>query len=277
MAALAVTAIAWGYLGSFATHMHTHMAAAGSMAPGSMAPRSMAPGSMTPGSPGSMASGSMPLGMLAPAFAPWTLGRVFTLFTMWAVMMVAMMTPSVVPMVLLYAMVAEPLTTSGRTLGPTALFAAGYLAAWIAFSAVAALAQCSLEALALLTPMMTASSRELGAAVLFLAGAYQWSPAKDACLGSCRSPLAFIQRHGGFRSSAAASLRLGFLHGGYCIGCCWALMAVLFVTGVMSLLWIAVLMLTVLLEKSMPRGRGFARVTGSIALAAGGWMLFAGV
>lgn len=231
-----VTAIAWGYLGSLAARMP---------------------------------------GMLAPAFAPWTLGRVLTLFTMWAVMMVAMMTPSILPMVLLYARVAEQFAPSGRALAPAAVFAAGYLAAWIGFSAAAALTQCGLEALALLTPMMASSSRGLGAAVLLLAGAYQWSPAKDACLDSCRSPLAFVQRHGGFRSSAAGSLRLGVLHGGYCIGCCWALMAVLFVTGVMSLLWIAALMLAVLLEKSMPHGRGLARVTGSIALAAGAWMLIA--
>jgi len=109
--------------------------------------------------------------------------------------------------------------------------------------------------------------------VLIAAGVYQWLPIKDGCLWQCREPLAFVQRHGGFQTSALGSLRLGLLHGKYCVGCCWALMAVLFVVGVMNLLWIAVLMVIVLLEKVIPGGRYFSRITGCAALAAGIWMI----
>jgi predicted metal-binding membrane protein len=96
---------------------------------------------------------------------------------------------------------------------------------------------------------------------------------KSACLWQCQAPLQFIQRHGGFRPDAKGSLRLGIRHGAYCVGCCWALMALLFVGGVMNLLWIATLAIFVLLEKIIPAGRILARVVGGVLVAAGGWLL----
>lgn len=211
--------------------------------------------------------------LAAPALVRWTLTHCLFIFTMWAVMMVGMMTPTVMPTVLLYSRVMQPLSGRGRRLAPAAWFAIGYLVAWTLFSALAALAQWSLESLALLTPMMASASRRFGGLVLMAAGAYQWLPIKDACLGQCRTPLTFIQRHGGFQASAAGSLRLGFIHGLFCVGCCWALMAVLYVVGVMNLLWIAALMIIVLLEKVAPGGRYLARLAGVAALVAGLWML----
>ena len=109
--------------------------------------------------------------------------------------------------------------------------------------------------------------------MLILAGIYQFLPIKSACLSQCRAPLAFVQRHGGFQASARGSLRLGLLHGAYCIGCCWAVMALLFVGGVMNLLWVAALMLFVLLEKLLPGARYFSRVAGCAALAGGVYLI----
>ena len=109
--------------------------------------------------------------------------------------------------------------------------------------------------------------------MLILAGLYQWTPFKDACLSFCRSPLAFIQHQGGFRRAPAAALTLGFRHGIYCVGCCWTLMALLFVGGVMNLLWIAALAILVLAEKVMPFGTVISRLAGSACIAAGVWIL----
>ena len=109
--------------------------------------------------------------------------------------------------------------------------------------------------------------------MFMVAGRYQWTPIKDACLSQCQSPLAVIQRHGGFRGRGARLVRLGVLHGAYCLGCCWALMALLFVGGVMSLLWIAAIMIFVLIEKMVPVGRVISRVTGAGFFASGVWVL----
>lgn len=251
-AVLALTTLAWGYVIWLAAQMAAPSPAA------------------VPSMPGMDMSGA---GMIAPAFSPWTFVHFVFVFTMWAVMMVGMMTPSVTPMVLIYAQVAQRSMTPGRPLAPAAWFAAGYLVVWSLFSVFAALAQWSLEALALITPMMASASHKFGGAVLIAAGAYQWMPLKDACLSQCRAPLSFMQRHGGFQASEVGSLRLGFSHGMYCVGCCWALMAVLFVVGVMNLLWIATLMIIVLLEKMIPGGRYFSRLTGCIFVVVGIWMI----
>jgi predicted metal-binding membrane protein len=121
--------------------------------------------------------------------------------------------------------------------------------------------------------MMESASNILGGIVLILAGLYQWTPLKGACLSYCRSPLAFIQDQGGFRREPSGALALGFRHGLYCIGCCWALMALLFVGGVMNLLWIAALAILVLVEKLAPRGWLVARLAGVVFVAAGLWLL----
>ena len=207
--------------------------------------------------------------MAAMNFAAWTFAHFVFMFAMWTVMMVGMMLPSVAPTLLLYAGVARNSRAHPRPLAPVAWFAAGYVLAWCLFSLCATLMQWGLEALAQLTPMLRIESRRLGGAMLIGIGAYQWLPFKQACLSNCRSPLSFIQNAGGFQASVPGSIRLGLLHGLYCIGCCWALMLLLFVVGVMNLLWIAALMIVVLLEKLLPSGPHVTRLLGTAALMAG--------
>jgi predicted metal-binding membrane protein len=127
--------------------------------------------------------------------------------------------------------------------------------------------------MALLDSRMVSTSNLLGGIVLIAAGAYQWTPLKDVCLVQCQTPFQFLMRHGGFRSDLRGCVLLGFQHGGYCVGCCWILMALLFVGGVMNLLWIALLALLVLLEKLTPIGLWIARVAGLGCITAGAWML----
>ena len=196
------------------------------------------------------------------------------LVLLWSVLMIGMMTPSAAPMILLYNRVARQAAVRGRPFAATSWFVGGYLLAWLGFAIVASLAQIWLQRQALLTPAMYSASRLFSAFVLLAAGLFQWGPLKDACLAECRMPLRFIQRHGGLRPQARQSLRLGFLHGSYCVASCWALMALLFVGGVMNLLWIAALSILVLLEKMMPVGRDIARLSGLVLFAAGCWILF---
>ena len=211
--------------------------------------------------------------MMMPVLMPWTLQHALFIFTMWTVMMTGMMTPSATPMVLIYTQVARQASTLGKVFAPAGWFAMGYMLAWTSFSALATTAQYCLERLALLTPMMATANIWLGAALLFAAGAYQFTPLKDACLASCRAPLSFVQQHGGFRSDAFSSLSLGFRHGFYCIGCCWALMALLFVGGVMNVLWIAGLMIIVLAEKIIPGGRYASHIVGLVAIMTGAYLI----
>jgi predicted metal-binding membrane protein len=197
---------------------------------------------------------------MAPGFAIVAL--------MWATMMVAMMSPSAAPTVLLYARAQQLAKPDERP--PTAAFVAGYLLCWIAFAALAAGLQIALDRAAALSDMtMALHGRRASGAVMIAVGLYQLSPFKDACLGRCRSPAQFLSRH--YRPGAAGALRLGLLHGAYCVGCCWMLMALLFVGGVMNLAWVAGLTLLVAGEKLLPHGRTIARVAG-VALI--GWGLF---
>jgi predicted metal-binding membrane protein len=207
--------------------------------------------------------------MMSPEFVPWSTPHFAFMFAMWIVMMVGMMTPSVAPMVLLYAGIARQAAARGTQFAPAAWFVAGYLLAWIGFALGATLAQWWLESRALIAPMMAGTGRTAGGLVLVAAGIYQWLPAKQACLSACSAPLTFVQRHGGFAPTARGSVRLGALHGLYCIGCCWALMALLFVFGVMNLGWIAGLMVFVLAEKLLPHPRIVSRAAGVAAIAAG--------
>jgi predicted metal-binding membrane protein len=211
-------------------------------------------------------------GWMMPASASWQPIEFGAVFVMWAVMMVGMMTPSVAPVILVYARIGRQGTGEGRPLSASAWFALGYLLSWTAFSLVATSAQWALERAALLTPMMQSASNILGATVLIIAGLYQWTPFKDACLSHCQSPLGFILRYG-FRREPAGALALGFRHGLYCIGCCWAVMALLFVAGVMNLFWIAVLSVLLLLEKVVPWGRLVSRFSGIAFIAGGVWLL----
>jgi predicted metal-binding membrane protein len=212
-------------------------------------------------------------GLMMPASVPWQPVEFAYVFAMWTVMMIGMMTPSVAPMILIYARVGRQAVLDGHPFAASGWFASGYLIAWAGFSLAATSAQWALERAALLTPMMASASNVLGGIVLIAAGIYQWTPVKEACLSYCQAPLTFIMRHGGFRREPTGALALGFRHGLYCIGCCWALMLLLFVGGIMNLFWIAALAILVLLEKVIPAGRIIARLAGGLFVLAGGWML----
>ena len=213
------------------------------------------------------------MGLMKPATAPWNAIEFMFVLAMWAVMMIGMMTPSTTPMILLYARVGGQAASSGETLAATWWFASGYLLAWTAFSFAATLAQWVLERESLLTPEMAGSSGVFGGIVMIAAGLYQWMPLKDACLRQCQAPWLFIQRHGGFRADALGSLLLGARHGIYCVGCCWALMVLLFVGGVMNVMWIAAITIYVLAEKVVPAGRTISRIAGLGFFGWGVWLL----
>jgi predicted metal-binding membrane protein len=151
------------------------------------------------------------------------------------------------------------------------MFGAGYALAWTAFSAAAALTQLALHRAAVLSLEMASTSAVMGGTLLMIAGAYQWLPLKGACLIHCRSPLAFLTHE--WREGAAGALRMGLRHGLYCVGCCWALMSLLFVAGVMNLLWVAAITLFVLVEKLAPRGAQLGKVAGAALFTWGGWLL----
>jgi predicted metal-binding membrane protein len=212
-------------------------------------------------------------GLMMPVSEPWKPIEFGYVLAMWVVMMIGMMTPSVGPMILLYARVGRQAAIDGKPFAATAWFASSYLLAWVAFSLIATSAQWALERAALLDPMMASANNIVGGIVLIAAGLYQWTPLKDACLFNCQAPLTFILRHGGFRGDPVGALILGWRHGIYCVGCCWVLMLLLFVGGVMNLFWIAALAILVLLEKVIPAGRIIARVAGTLLVLAGGWML----
>lgn len=206
-------------------------------------------------------------GMSASAAPPWTWARGFATFAMWSVMMAAMMLPAAAPIVLLHRRTALQAHAQDAPAPPTALLALGYAIVWTSFAALATALQWALSNASLLTDMDALSDRRTAAAVLIVAGLYQLTPFKQACLNLCRSPVQFLMRH--YQPGAAGALRMGLIHGLYCLGCCWAAMALLFVGGVMNLLWVAALAVFVLIEKALPFGRFFGIAMGIVALAAG--------
>jgi len=243
-----VTAISWLYL----------LVGAGTgMSAFEMSSLSMAIGASM-GLSTTNATGQAMVAMATPA--DWTWAYAFLMFGMWWVMMIAMMLPSAAPMILLFALVNRRSHAKGEPYVPTAVFAGAYLVAWGGFSVIATALQWGLERAELLSPMMASSTVVLGAALLVLAGAYQLSPLKHACLRQCRGPIDFISRH--WRAGRQGAFRMGVHHGLYCLGCCWALMALLFFGGAMNLYWIAGLAMFVLLEKTIPPGLRLASLSG---------------
>ena len=214
--------------------------------------------------------GDMPAAMEMTPFKPWSASDFALMFAMWAIMMIGMMLPSAAPMILLYAGATRQQQASNG-LSPVAAFSLGYIAVWTLFSAVATLLQWLLEREALLSPMMVSNSRQLSGAVLIVAGLYQLSPLKQACLRQCRSPLVFIQQH--WRQGTAGAFSMGLRHGAYCLGCCWSLMLLLFVAGVMNLLWIALLSVFVLTEKLFYQPILHGSGSALVLIAAGLWLL----
>jgi len=210
------------------------------------------------------------MGPIAAAPAAWSLGLWALTVAMWWTMMVAMMMPSAAPAILLYARVHRHALGQGGAAGlaPTWAFGAGYLLIWLGFSLAAAGLHWGLERSGLFSAVMMGSRNKwLSGGVLAAAGLYQLSPLQNACLSHCRSPAAFLSRH--WRPGAVGALRLGALHGIYCLGCCWMLMALLFVGGVMNLAWIAALTLLIAAEKVLPGGGWTARAAAAVLLAWG--------
>jgi predicted metal-binding membrane protein len=211
------------------------------------------------------------MAMAMPHMAPWGPADVALAVAMWAVMMVAMMLPGAAPMVLLFAAVNRRRAAAQGPAVRTGLFLLGYLALWGAWSVGAALAQWGLQAAALITAPTLVVAPWLGGLLLLAAGIYQFTPLKDVCLARCQSPLGFLMTE--WREGPGGALVMGLRHGLFCVGCCWALMALLFVAGVMNLFWVAALALFVLAEKVLPLGRLPSRLAGAGLLAWGGWLL----
>jgi len=212
-------------------------------------------------------------GLMVPEHSPWRAMEFAFVFAMWTVMMVGMMTPPAAPMILMYARVGRQAEAQARPLVATVWFVAGYLLVWVAFSLLATLAQWALERTGWLDYAMASTNNVLAGLVFVAAGGYQWTRLKDVCLTQCQTPFAFLMRYGGFRPDAPGCVVLGLRHGVYCVGCCWVLMALLFVGGVMNTLWIVLLALLIFLEKVTPPGRLIARLAGIILVAAGAWLL----
>jgi predicted metal-binding membrane protein len=198
---------------------------------------------------------------------PWGAGDVVLMTLMWIVMMTGMMIPSAAPMILTFATINRRKRETGSPYTPTAVFAAGYVIVWSGFAVAAALVQWGLQSAALLTPAMASASPFLGGAILIAAGAYQWTPLKQACLKNCRSPLDFVLQR--WREGGRGALSMGLEHGAYCVGCCWVLMGLLFVGGVMNLLVVAAIAILVAAEKMAPRGAWAARASGAAMALAG--------
>ena len=202
--------------------------------------------------------------------ADWDTRRVMLLAAMWIVMMAGMMLPSAAPMMLLYA--GSVRRGGGRQAAlQVYAMAAGYLLVWIGFSLIATLLQRLLSVMLVLSPMMEITSPRIAGALLILAGLYQFTPLKHACLASCSAPVAFLMRR--WRDGTFGAFRLGVEHGVLCVGCCWALMLLLFAGGVMNLAVIAALTAFVLIEKLSPFGLRSVRITGAGLVAFGIWVM----
>jgi predicted metal-binding membrane protein len=212
---------------------------------------------------------SMPMGMdmAGPHMQSWSGVDLALLFVMWAVMMLAMMVPGAAPMILMFATINRRRQEQQQPYVPTAVFLGGYVLVWSGFSVLALLAQWGLHSAALLSPMLVSTSPILGGLLLVAAGIFQWTPLKYVCLTRCRSPLGFLMTD--WREGRRGAFIMGLRHGMYCTGCCWFLMALLFVAGVMNLLWVAAITAFVLVEKVLPRGDLVGRLAGGVLVVAG--------
>jgi predicted metal-binding membrane protein len=254
LAVALLTALAWGYLLRLSADMNM-----GGM---DMTGLRMIPSGM---------------GLMMPAEMPWRAMEFAFVFVMWTVMMVGMMTPSAAPMFLMYARVGRQTEAQGKSLSATLWFAAGYFLVWVAFALFATLVQWALERTALLDFTMASTDNVLGGLVFVAAGLYQWTRLNDLCLAQCQRPFAFVMSHGGYRRDAPGCVMLGLRHGAYCVGCCWALMALLLVGGVMNVLWIVLLALLAFLERVTSMGRLIARLAGIVLVAGGAWLFSMGM
>jgi predicted metal-binding membrane protein len=210
--------------------------------------------------------------VIMPAMQGWTAWDLVLVFLMWAVMMVAMMVPAASPVILLFAEINRRRRGRQSAFVATGRFLLGYLTAWAGFSVVATFAQWGLLTAALVSPMMESTSKVLGAGLLLIAGLFQFSHLKYACLVRCRSPMGFLATE--WRDGSWGAFGMGLKHGGYCLGCCWALMGLLFAFGVMNLLWVAGISAFVLLEKITPANRWVSRFSGLLLISGATWIVF---
>ena len=208
------------------------------------------------------------LAWMPPSQGAWALTDFTLLFLMWSVMMIAMMTPSILPMLLLFTTLNSRNRDNGKETSSTMILLSGYLFSWVLFSLVITFPQYAMHKSGLLNPMMEPSHAYFGAIMLCLAGIYQFSPFKDACLTVCQSPLSFLVNN--WKDGSLGTFIIGYKHGFYCIGCCWALMMTLFALGVMNIMWVMILTLFVLFEKlAYKRPILFRRITGIFFIAWG--------
>jgi predicted metal-binding membrane protein len=250
-AIVGVTALAWLYMYDMATHSPLHGG--------------------HPGILGAVAWCVAQAHQALPDSGGWSAEQLLLAFLMWNVMMVGMMIPTASPMILTFA--ATHRRQRQRPFVPTAFFVSGYVLVWAAYSVAATLGQWGLHSASLLTSVDTVrATPAIGGLLLLVAGAFQWSSLKYNCLTHCRSPLSFLLTE--WREGRRGALAMGLKHGAYCVGCCWAIMALMVVAGAMNLLWTAVLAGYMLLEKVIPRGQEVGRVVGVAFLVAGAWMLW---
>ncbi len=203
--------------------------------------------------------------------ASWTPTYALFMFFMWWVMMIAMMIPSASPVILLFAAINRKQRVKGTPFVSTSVFVLGYITVWGGFSLLATALQWGLERVGLMSTMMVATSGLFSGLVLILAGVYQLTPLKHACLRHCRSPIQFVTHH--WRKGSVGALRMGTEHGVFCLGCCWTLMILLFVGGVMNLFWIVGLAIFILLERTIPAGHRLGSLGGIGLIVWGLWML----
>lgn len=222
-----------------------------------------------------MANDMSGMAMEAMEIHPWNMSYFVMMFLMWSIMMAGMMLPSVTPTVLIYAAVARKAVSQSNPIAPTGVFIFGYLVVWVLFSFIATGLQWILSETALLSPMMVSNSSIFGGAILIMAGLFQLLPFKNSCLKRCRSPVEFISQN--WKPGKAGAFKLGISHGLFCLGCCWALMILLFVGGVMNLLWVGALTIFVLLEKVLPHGDHFGRASGILFIIAGIFIFYKGI
>jgi predicted metal-binding membrane protein len=211
------------------------------------------------------------MAMSGPDLHPWSAFVILPLFLMWAEMMVAMMIPSAAPTLLIFARVNRERRRLERPFVPVTVFLLGYILVWTGFSLLAAVAQWALHGWTLLSPEMASTSRIFSGMLLVCTGAFQWTPWKRACLTHCRAPLAFLLSD--WRDGATGALWMGLKHGAYCAGCCWLLMILLFVTGVMNIFWVGVITVLALLERVVPHGHRLGNFLGAALVGWGVWML----
>jgi predicted metal-binding membrane protein len=205
-----------------------------------------------------------------PMTPKWSWTDFFLLFLMWLIMMVAMMTPSIAPLILIFALINRKRKQQQNPFVPSGYLLGGYLLVWAAFSLLATLLQWLLQQISLLNPEMETTSKILGAIIFISAGLFQFTQVKHRCLNYCRTPVTFV--HHNWKDGKRGALKMGIGNGTYCLGCCWILMILLFVSGIMNLLWIAIIALFVLIEKVLPAAKPVT-FTAGIALIAYGVMI----